>query len=122
MCRTQCTSFYNLPCFLLFRCTDKIKKFFLMIVIPVIVFIVILGGCFSGVFSIGCFLRILGCITGIYLIMCIVKSCNKKKEKEEMKDKALEEARAEIAAEQIKKEPTIQPQDSPIPPPYPCYY
>jgi len=39
-----------------------------------------------------------------------------------MKDKALEEAREEIAAEQIKKEPTIQPHDSPIPPPYPCYY
>ena len=86
MCRTQCTSFFNLPCFLLFRCTDKIKKFFFLLVVPVLIGVVVLGGCFTGVFSIPCFLRILGCITGIYLIICIVKCVRKRMKKEEIKE------------------------------------
>jgi len=69
MCRTQCTNFFNLPCFLLFRCVSKIKRFFFLLVLPIIIIVVLFGGLFTGVFSLGCLLRILGCITGIYLII-----------------------------------------------------
>ena len=81
MCRTQCTSFFNLPCFLLFRCTDKIKKFLFLLALPVIIFVVLLGGCFTGVFSLPCVIRVIGCLTGIYLVIFIVRRVRKNKKK-----------------------------------------
>ena len=111
MCRTQCTAFYNLPCFLLFRCTDKIKKFFFMLVLPIVVVVVVMAGCFTGIFSIPCFLRILGCISGIYLVMAIVKCIRKKQEKEEIREKAMEEGREQAKVEAKEEAAQVQVND-----------
>ena len=96
MCENQCTSFFNLPCFLLFRCSDKIKKFFLLLVAPIFVVIILFVGFFSGLFNISCFCKFLGTITGIYPIILIVSCVRKKNKAEEMKEEALKQARAEL--------------------------
>jgi ABC-type transport system involved in cytochrome bd biosynthesis fused ATPase/permease subunit len=81
----------------LFRCTDKIKKFFLLLVLPIVVVFVLVGGCFTGVFSLPCCLRCLGCITGIYLVIWIVRCVRKRQKKEEVQAEAMDKARAEVA-------------------------
>lgn len=113
MCENQCTSFFNLPCFLLFRCTDKIRNFFLILVLPIIIILVVVGGLFTGVFSLPCVLRVLGCITGIYLIIVIVRYFRNKKKKEEEKKEAEKKAKEEVS-KQIKEKsypyPPFNPQ------------
>ena len=109
MCRSTCTNFFNLPCFLIFRCTAKIKRFFFLLVLPILIIVVIFGGLFSGVFSLGCLLRVIGCITGIYLVVCIVKCVMRKFDKDNVKEKAMEKARAEYEAkEAVAKEKEIK--------------
>jgi len=72
MCDNECTSFFNLPCFVLFGCTTKLRNFFLILVLPLFVVIIIICGCCTGLFNVSCFIKFLGIISGIYIIILIM--------------------------------------------------
>jgi hypothetical protein len=94
MCESQCTSFFNLPCFLLFRCSDKIKRFCLAILLPIVLFIVLFIGCNTGLINFPCLCKLLQCITGI---TCIIWCINRRRQKQE-----------EEREQQVKKDKSIK--------------
>jgi hypothetical protein len=73
MCESECTSFFNLPCFLIFRCTDKIRNFCLAIVLPIVVIIVVVIGCNTGLLTFPCCCRAAMLLTGITCILYLIK-------------------------------------------------
>ena len=86
MCHEQCTSFYNLPCFLLFRCTSKIKKFFLILILPIVFVIVMAVGCYTGLIDLECMCNAFMLISGITLIKWLLKKRRNEREGEEDRD------------------------------------
>ena len=85
MCRQECTAFYNVPCFLLFRCTDKLKRFFIILVTPIILFVLLFCGCSTGIIDLKCLYKALLYVTGIKLAIWLCKRCCCKKEDDENK-------------------------------------
>jgi hypothetical protein len=85
MCESQCTSFFNLPCFLLFRCTDKIRNFCLAIVLPIVIIIITAIGCSTGLFSFPCCCKAIMCLTGLTCLFWVFK-LKKEKAEEEAKE------------------------------------
>lgn len=104
MCESQCTSFFNLPCFVLFRCNEKIKKFFLAIVLPILIVILMCLGCSVGLFTPRCFCKAFMIISGLSCIIWLIER-NQKKQKEE-KDKRQQHEEIEIKNEK-KREPKV---------------
>jgi hypothetical protein len=88
MCETQCTSFFNLPCFLLFRCTTKIRNFCLAILLPIFIVIITVVGCSTGLFNFPCCCKAIMCLTGLTCLFWVFKL---KKEKAEKEEKEMEE-------------------------------
>lgn len=63
---------------------------------PILVVILLIVGFVTGLFNIPCFCKFLGIITGIYIIILIIRCRNKEKEEEKIKEEAYKQARAEI--------------------------
>lgn len=86
-CDYKCTSFFNLPCFILFGCNIQIRNFVLAFSVPI--FALALTGlcCGKGIWTFSCWLKYLALITGVRAMIWAIKTCaGDNQEKEAVKN------------------------------------
>jgi ElaB/YqjD/DUF883 family membrane-anchored ribosome-binding protein len=86
MCEKECVPFYNIPCFVIFGCKQKLKFFGLIVVLCVGGLVLLCCLMSTGIINILCILKVLGMVTGIYPLFKLVKYCCMKKKDEKDKE------------------------------------
>ena len=74
-CDYKCQTFYNFPCFIVFGCNIQIRNFFLLIIFPLVMLVMVGICCGRGLWTFSCWFRYLVVVSGISLFIWVVRRC-----------------------------------------------